>query len=100
MPKNNSLKKKDLVPNLKPEPEYSQTYCFHKVVDNVEHITYMKFQNISRLDAKIWGKTSKIPQSGAIPTFMTPMIFFSKFGLCHFWTIIWCPNFMQKIRKN
>ena len=46
-------------------------------------------------------KNIKIPQKWGFPPFVTPQDFFSKIGLCHFCTLLlWCSNFMQKIRKK
>ena len=45
-------------------------------------------------------KTSKMPQKlGFSPICAPPKIFFQKSGSVTF-VPLWCPNFMQKIRKN
>ena len=38
------------------EPDFSQTYRFREEVDNVELITYMKFQNILMTGCRNMGK--------------------------------------------
>ena len=46
MPKNDSLKSRGLVPTIHPEPDFSGTNSFHKMVDNVKLTKCMKFQDI------------------------------------------------------
>ena len=44
MSKNASLKNRGLVPTIQSESDFSRTCSFHEVLDNVNHITYVKFQ--------------------------------------------------------
>ena len=44
-------------------------------------------------------KHKKCPKNGGCPPFVTPKAFFSKIGSVTF-VPLWCPNFMQKIRKK
>ena len=44
-------------------------------------------------------KSQKCPQNGGSPPFVTPQDFFQKSGSATY-VPLWCPNFMQKIRKN
>ena len=41
-----SLKERGLVPTIQTEPDFSWICGFHKVLDNVEFIIYLKFQKI------------------------------------------------------
>ena len=70
------MPKKGLVPTVQPKSDFPQTCPFCEVLDSVELITYMKFQNILLLNPKfqnilllnpeIWSKNirnaSKIPK--------------------------------------
>ena len=51
-----SLKKKS---TIKLKPDFSRTCGFHKVVDNAELITYMKFPNSSMIGCKDMDKNCK-----------------------------------------
>ena len=71
-----SPKNRGLVPTILPEPDFSPTYVFRKVLDNVEVTTYMKFQNIFyHWMQRCRKKLQKYPQNGGCP-------------LCHFCTLM------------
>ena len=57
------------------------------MLDNVELITYMKFQKLLMTGCRDMDKKQKHPQNGRFPPFVTPQDFFSKIGLCHFCTL-------------
>ena len=68
------------------------------MLDNVELITYMKFQKLLMTGCRdIDQKHQKYPKNGVFPPFVTPQDFFSKAGSVTF-VPLWCPNFLQKIR--
>ena len=48
-----------MVPTIQSEPDSSDTYGFAEVLDNVELITYMKFQNILRPGCRDMDKNIK-----------------------------------------
>ena len=48
-----------LVPTIQSEPDFSPSYSFLEAVDNVEHITYMKFQYILMTGCKDMSKNFK-----------------------------------------
>ena len=68
--KNISLKNRNPVHTIKPEPDFFQTYRFREVVDNVELITYMKFQKFLMTGCKDKGK-----KNFKIPHFWPPRFF-------------------------
>ena len=71
-----SLKSRGLVPTIQPELDFSLTYSFQEVVDNVELITYMKFQKTLKTRCKDMGKKlKKYPQNG-FSSICDPKIFF------------------------
>ena len=51
-----NLRNSGPVATIQPEPDYAQACGVHEVFDNVELITYVKFQYILLMDAKIWTK--------------------------------------------
>ena len=62
MPKNEQVSNyRGLVPSIQPETDFYHTNGFREVVDNVELITYMKFQNISMTGCKDMDKNVKNP---------------------------------------
>ena len=54
--KQRSLKNRCLVPTMQTEPDFFWTCCFRKKLDNVELITYMKFQKILITACRYIGK--------------------------------------------
>ena len=60
----------------------------------------MKFQKILMTGCRDMDKKhQKCPKNGGFPHLWPPKIFFQKSGSVTF-VPLWCPNFMQKIRKN
>ena len=59
-----------MVPTTQPGPDFSCIYGIREVVDHVELITCMKFQNILMPECKDIGKQlQKYPQNGFFPHF-------------------------------
>ena len=70
------------------------------MLDNVELVMYVKFQKLLMTGCRDMDKKpQKCPQNGFFPPFVTPPRFFQISGSVTF-VPLWCPNFMQKIRKN
>ena len=87
-------KYRGLIPTIQPEPEFSWTCSFHKLLDSAELILYMKYQKIWMTG---WQKTSKIAQIGFSPICDFPR-FFLKLGSDTF-VPLWFPEFMQNKTK-
>ena len=67
------------------------------MLDNVELTMYMKFQKLLMTGCRDMDKKhQKCPHH--FPPSVTPQDFFQKSGSVTF-VPLWCPNFMQKIRK-
>ena len=72
-----SLKNRGLVHSIQPEPDFSWTYGFRKELNDVELITYMKFQNIFMIGCRDMGKElQNYSYTGVFPPFVIPKIFF------------------------
>ena len=77
-----NLKNRSLFPSVQPESDFSRTYHFLEVVDNVDLITYKKFQNILIRMQRYGQKTLKIsPQMGVHPICEPPRFFFKNRAL-------------------
>ena len=99
--KRESLKNRGLVPTIQPEPDFSWTCGFRYMLDNVEVIRYMKFQKLLMTGCRDMDKKrQKIPPKwGFSSIFDPPRFFFKNRALSLLYPYVWCPNFMQKIRK-
>ena len=88
-----------LIPTIHPETNFSRTCSFGEVLDNVELITYMKFQkSLVMTECRIMcNKHQKYTKNEVLHHLCPPKNFFQKSG-CQFCTLI-VPNFMQTIRK-
>ena len=74
---------------IQPEPDFSRTCCFQEVVDNVELITYTKFQKILMSGCRVLGKKpSKIHPKWGFSSICDPQDIFSKIGPCHVCTLM------------
>ena len=85
-----SLTNRGLVPTKQPETDFPLTYRFRKTVDNVQLITYMKFQNIlmtgwKDMGKKFW-KYPPPPPMRIIPYLWTTRFFFENGALSLFYT--------------
>ena len=59
-----------LVPTVQPEPDFSWTCVFREMTNNVEFITYMKFQKLLMTECRDMDKKhQKYPQNGGFPPF-------------------------------
>ena len=58
-PKSHENKDRGLIITIQLEPDFFRTYRFREVVDNVELIIYMTFQNILMTGYKDMGKKQK-----------------------------------------
>ena len=68
MPRNDSLKNRGLVPTIEAEPDFSWTCSFCWVLDNVEHIMYIKLQKLLMTGCRDMDKKhQKYPQNGFLP---------------------------------
>ena len=100
MPRNDSLKNRGLVPTIEAETDFSWTCSFCWVLDNVEHIMYIKFQEtFNDWMQRNRQNSSIMPPKWGLPPIVTPQDFFQRLGSVTF-VPLRCPNFMQKDRNN
>ena len=73
--------KRALVPTIQRDPDFSRPCVFHQIINNVEHSTYMKFQNIPMTEYRDMAKNlQEYPKNGALQIF-DPKISFKNWAL-------------------
>ena len=66
---------------IQPETDFSQTYAFREMLDNIELITDTKFQKILMTECKDMGKKLQKKTKMGFSPFATPKIFFKNCDL-------------------